>query len=85
MARGPTLVSEKLDQAAEIPQAEVDLSPTLVRETLLTIGPCLDLIEGTDCTWQARPRLSRTGERIARSSALTPRESGTNAPQLRIG
>ena len=31
---GPTLVSEKLDQAAEIPrELNVDLSPKLVRET----------------------------------------------------
>jgi hypothetical protein len=35
MATGPTLVSEKLDQAAEMPRRRnVDLSPTLVRETL---------------------------------------------------
>jgi len=73
MATGPTLVSEKLDQAAEIPrERNVDVSPTFVRETLLTIGPCLDLIEGTDCTWQgASPSHGReSGSRDRRRSLL---------------
>jgi Xaa-Pro aminopeptidase len=63
---GSTLVPEKLDQAVEIlREQDVDLWLTLVRETLLTRDPCLDLIAGTYCAWQGAFLVSRSGERIA--------------------
>jgi Xaa-Pro aminopeptidase len=62
----PTLVREKLDQApAILVEHGVDLWLTLVRETLLTHDPSLDLIAGTYCAWQSAFLLSRSGERIA--------------------
>ncbi len=61
-----TLVREKLDQVPSILEEHgVDLWLTLVRETLLTRDPCLDLIAGTYCAWQGAFLLSRSGERIA--------------------
>lgn len=66
MASGSQLVHEKLDQAVEILREQaVDLWLTLVRETLLTSDPCLDLIAGTYCAWQGAFLISATGERIA--------------------
>ncbi len=65
-ASASTLVREKLDQAAEIlREQDVDLWLTLVRETLLTADPCLDLIAGTYCAWQGAFLVSASGERIA--------------------
>jgi Xaa-Pro aminopeptidase len=61
-----TLVREKLDQTTSILEEHgVDLWLTLVRETLLTRDPCLDLVTGTYCAWQSAFLLSRTGERVA--------------------
>jgi Xaa-Pro aminopeptidase len=61
-----TLVREKLDQApAILDEHGVDLWLTLVRETLLTRDPCLDLVAGTYCAWQSAFLLSRSGERVA--------------------
>ncbi len=66
MAAGSSLVPEKLDQAVEIlREQDVDLWLTLVRETLLTSDPCLDLVAGTYCAWQGAFLVSRAGERIA--------------------
>ena len=66
MTDDATLVREKLDQAPSILEEHgVDLWLTLVRETLLTRDPCLDLIAGTYCAWQSAFLLSRSGERIA--------------------
>ena len=63
---GAALVAQKLDQAVAIlGEQNVDLWLTLVRETLLTSDPCLDLIAGTYCAWQGAFLISRTGERIA--------------------
>ena len=60
------LIHEKLDQATEIlREQDVDLWLTLVRETLLTSDPCLDLIAGTYCAWQSAFLVSATGDRIA--------------------
>ena len=60
------LIREKLDQApAILEERGVDLWLTLVRETLLTRDPCLDLIAGTYCAWQSAFLISRSGERIA--------------------
>jgi len=61
-----TLVPEKLDQAVEIlGEQDVDLWLTLVRETLLTRDPCLDLVADVYCAWHGAFLVSRTGERIA--------------------
>jgi Xaa-Pro aminopeptidase len=63
---GLGLVTEKLDQAVEIlRERDVDLWLTLVRETLLTSDPCLDLIAGTYCAWEGAFLVSSTGERVA--------------------
>ncbi len=60
------LIHEKLDQATEIlREQDVDVWLTLVRETLLTKDPCLDLIAGTYCAWQSAFLVSANGERIA--------------------
>ena len=57
---------EKLDQAVEIlGEQDVDLWLTLVRETLLTSDPCLDLVAGVYSAWTGAFLVSRTGERIA--------------------
>jgi Xaa-Pro aminopeptidase len=61
-----TLVREKLDQAPAILEEQgIDLWLTLVRETLLTRDPCLELVAGTYCAWQSAFLVSRAGERIA--------------------
>jgi Xaa-Pro aminopeptidase len=61
-----TLVREKLEQTPAILEEHgVDLWLTLVRETLLTRDPCLDLVAGTYCAWQSAFLLSRSGERVA--------------------
>jgi Xaa-Pro aminopeptidase len=66
VAPSATLVREKLDQAPSILEEHgVDLWLTLVRETLLTRDPCLDLVVGTYCAWQSAFLLSRSGERVA--------------------
>jgi Xaa-Pro aminopeptidase len=60
------LVQEKLDQAVEVlREQEVDLWLTLVRETLLTNDPCLELIAGTYSAWTGAFLISATGERTA--------------------
>ena len=66
MAVTADLVQEKLDQAVEILREQgVDLWLTLVRETLLTSDPCLDLIAGTYSAWTGAFLISSTGERTA--------------------
>jgi Xaa-Pro aminopeptidase len=66
VAAASTLVPEKLDQAVAIlGEQDVDLWLTLVRETLLTRDPCLDLVAGVYCAWHGAFLVSRTGERIA--------------------
>ena len=66
MAPEAMLVREKLDQApAILAEHGVDLWLTLVRETLLTRDPSLDLVAGTYCAWQSAFLVSRSGERVA--------------------
>ena len=61
-----SLVQEKVDQAAGILRAQdVDLWLTLVRETLLTSDPCLELIAGTYSAWTGAFLISGSGERTA--------------------
>ena len=65
MAPEATIVREKLDQASAIlAEHGVDLWLTLVRETLLTRDPSLDLVAGTYCAWQSAFLIS-PGERVA--------------------
>ena len=66
MTTTSTLVQEKLDQAVEIlREQEIDLWLTVVRETMLTSDPCLDLIAGVYSAWTGAFMISATGERIA--------------------
>jgi Xaa-Pro aminopeptidase len=79
MAPDATLVREKLDQApAILAEHGVDLWLTLVRETLLTRDPCLELIAGTYCAWQSAFLLSRSGERVA----IVGRHDASSVEQL---
>ena len=60
------IVREKLDQApAILAEHGIDVWLTLVRETLLTRDPSLDLVAGTYCAWQSAFLISRSGERVA--------------------
>ncbi|MFL5930783.1 MAG: M24 family metallopeptidase [Gaiellaceae bacterium] len=60
------IVREKLDQApAILAEQGIDVWLTLVRETLLTRDPSLDLVAGTYCAWQSAFVVSRSGERVA--------------------
>lgn len=74
------LIHEKLDQAEGIlAEHGVDVWLTLVRETLLTKDPCLDLVAGTYCAWQSAFLLAANGERVAivgRFDAPTVRDLG---------
>jgi Xaa-Pro aminopeptidase len=66
MSNEAALVQEKLDQVPAILEEQgVDLWLTFVHETQVTPDPCMELIVGTDCTWQSAFLLSRSGERIA--------------------
>jgi len=66
MSPGSTLVQEKVDQAAEIlREQDVDLWITLVRETMLTNDPCLDLVAGTYSAWTGAFLVSATGDPVA--------------------
>ena len=60
------LVREKLDQVPAILEEHgIDLWLTFVHETQVTPDPCMELIVGTDCTWQSAFLLSRSGQRQA--------------------
>ncbi len=60
------IINEKLTQAtALLTEQKLDAWLTFVRETSLTMDPCLDLIAGVDFTWHSAFLVSRTGERVA--------------------
>jgi Xaa-Pro aminopeptidase len=60
------LVREKLEQAVGVlREQDVDLWLTLVRETLLTPDPALELVADVYCAWQAAFLVSATGEHVA--------------------
>src|SRR5262245_21922441 len=66
MTATSTLVHEKLEQASEILREQgIDLWLTLVRETMLTTDPSLDLVAGTYCAWQSAFLVAANGERVA--------------------
>lgn len=57
---------EKVSQAVEIlKEKSVDMWLTFVRETESVYDPCLDLILGTNCTWQSAFIITQSGRRIA--------------------
>src|SRR5262245_32083121 len=74
------IVNEKLDQAVGLLEEQgLDAWLTFVRETSLTMYPCLELIMGLDVTWHSAFLVSRTGERVAivgRFDAENVREIG---------
>ena len=60
------IVREKLEQVPGILEEQgIDLWLTFVHETEVTPDPCMELIVGTDCTWQSAFLLSRSGGRTA--------------------
>ena len=66
MSSGSTLVQQKVGQAVEIlREQDVDLWITLVRETMLTSDPCLELVAGTYSAWTGAFLVSASGERVA--------------------
>jgi len=57
---------EKIKQAIEIlKELNIDLWITFVRESETIHDPCLDMIVGTNCTWQSAFLVSRNGKTIA--------------------
>ena len=63
---GDVLAREKIDQAGAILSEQgVDLWLTLVRETMLTSDPCLDLLGGPYCAWTGAFLVPAEGERVA--------------------
>lgn len=59
-------MQEKVGQAVEIlREQDVDLWLTVVRETMLTSDPCLELIAGTYSAWTGAFVVSATGQRVA--------------------
>ncbi|MDD5765097.1 MAG: Xaa-Pro peptidase family protein [Candidatus Marinimicrobia bacterium] len=57
---------EKIKQAIEIlEELNIDLWITFVRESETIHDPCLDMIVGTNCTWQSAFMVSRNGKTIA--------------------
>ena len=60
------VIEEKIEQAIGILEEKgIDLWITYVRESETLHDPCLDIILGTNCTWQSAFILTRKGRRIA--------------------
>jgi len=60
------MFKEKIGQAIEIlKEQKIDLWLTFVRETEAMADPCLDLIVGTNCTWQSAFMITASGATIA--------------------
>ncbi len=60
------MLNEKILQASEILNEKgIDLWLTYVRETEVLSDPCLDLILGTNCTWQSAFIITRDGRTVA--------------------
>ncbi len=62
----PQLLSEKLDQAAQLlKEHKIDLWITFVRETMLMRDPSFPLVCPFDMVWQSAFLITRKGDRIA--------------------
>ncbi|MGF1504510.1 MAG: M24 family metallopeptidase [Anaerolineae bacterium] len=62
----PSIIQEKLDQAAAIlDEHNDDVWLTFVRETVLTPDPALDLIAGMEMVWQSAFIVTREGSHYA--------------------
>jgi len=60
------MLKEKIRQAVDILREQgVDMWLTFVRETETLSDPCMDLIVGTNCTWQSAFIITATGKKIA--------------------
>jgi Xaa-Pro aminopeptidase len=60
------MLHEKVSQAHKILQEKnIDMWLTFVRETEASRDPCLDLILGTNCTWQSAFIITRCGKTVA--------------------
>lgn len=60
------MFKEKIRQAIEILKEQgVDMWMTFVRETETLPDPCMDLIVGTNCTWQSAFIITAKGQTIA--------------------
>ena len=60
------MFKEKIRQAIEILKEQgVDMWMTFVRETETLPDPCMDLIVGTNCTWQSAFIITAKGRTIA--------------------
>jgi Xaa-Pro aminopeptidase len=58
-----TLIKEKITQAADIlNELDIDVWLTFVRETIASVDPVLELIYGSDLTWQTAILIQRTGK-----------------------
>jgi Xaa-Pro aminopeptidase len=60
------MLKEKIDQAiAILNEKNIDMWLTFVRETDVNHDPCLDLLVGTNVTWQSAFIITRCGKTIA--------------------
>ncbi len=61
-----SIFKEKIEQAIQIlKELKIDMWLTYVRETETIKDPSLDLILGTNCTWQSAFIITASGETIA--------------------
>ncbi len=60
------MINEKIQQAADILiEKNIDLWLTFVRESANNPDPCMDLIVGTNVTWQSAFIINKSGESVA--------------------
>ncbi|MBI2416500.1 MAG: aminopeptidase P family protein [Ignavibacteriales bacterium] len=60
------LVLEKVNQAAHVlNELDIDVWMTFVRESSINHDPCMDLVVGTNCTWQSAFLINRNGDSTA--------------------
>ena len=60
------LILEKIQQAVQLlNELNIDLWLIFVRESALIPDPCLDIVVGTNCTWQSAFLINRNGDTTA--------------------
>ena len=60
------MILEKQQQAAGIlKEKDIDIWMTFLRESTMTRDPMMEMIVGTNCTWQSAFIITKTGETIA--------------------